>query len=367
MIKEIADTRLFFDLCRIATGQSTALSAVPDTRKWRELYEEARRQTLTGVLFAAVERLPGRQRPPRTVLLPWYADTLQLETLNRQSDHIAVAITRRLKELGLRSVLLKGQGVARLYPKPTQRTPGDADIWVEGPRVEVLSRLARVGKVGHITYHHADWWLNADTEAEIHSRPTWMYSPRLNARLQRWFTAESARQFGGKILTIASAGNETVGTVVVPTAAFNLVFLLVHLLRHTFTEGVGLRQLMDYYYTLTLPLSDTQREEALTMIKQLGLASFAGAVMHVEERVFGLPHEAMLTEPRPREGELLLADVMRGGNFGRHSGGHGLTTRLTRVWNLALLCPEEFLFTLPFKVWHSGWRLIAAWRLYTLQ
>lgn len=358
-----ATSLLFLDLCRVATGRDTALSAAPRAGEWRDLYAEARRQTLAGVLFPAVERLPESQRPPRSVLLPWYAETVRLEALNRQADLAAVTVTRRLAELGLRGVLLKGQGVARLYPRPALRAPGDVDIWVEGPRLETLGRLARVGKVGHVTYHHADWLSSGGAEAEVHSRPTWMYSPRLNARLRRWLAAEAPRQFGGESLRLVDAGG-TVGEVTVPTAAFNLVFLLVHLFRHTLTEGVGLRQLMDYYYALMLPLSATGRAGALAVIERLGLAVFAGAVMHVEERVFGLPREAMLTAPRPREGELLLADVMRGGNFGRYHGGtHGPAGRLVRVWRLARLCPEEALFALPFKVWHAGWRLAAAWRL----
>lgn len=359
----MGDARLFFDLCRVAIGRDAALSAAPGADEWRELYAEARRQTLAGVLFPAVERLPESQRPPRAILLPWYAETLRLEALNRQADLAAVTVTRRLAGLGLRGVLLKGQGVARLYPRPALRAPGDVDVWVEGARLETLGRLARTGKVGHVTYHHADWRSSGGAEAEVHSRPTWMYSPRLNARLRRWLAAEASRQFGGESLQLAGAGG-TVGEVTVPTAAFNLVFLLVHLFRHTLTEGVGLRQLMDYYYALMLPLSATGRAGALAVIERLGLAGFAGAVMHVEKRVFGLPREAMLTEPRPREGELLLADVMRGGNFGRYYGGvHGPAGRLARVWRLARLCPEEALFAIPFKVWHAGWRLVAAWRL----
>lgn len=350
---------LFFDLIQVATGQLDSLPVAPDETGWERLLGEARRQALQGVLFAAIERLPHEQRPPRGVLLTWYGEARRIEADNARLDRAAVEISQRLQQAGLRSVVLKGQGVARLYPRPELRVCGDIDIWIEGQRWSVLRRLGHMGRIDGITYHHADWHCLQGVEVEAHNRPTWMYSPRLNYCLQRWFAEQSPRQFSSVPLALGE-----VGKITVPSTVFNLVYLLVHLFRHTLFEGVGLRQLMDYYYALSQPIAASERAEAVTMIRRLGLLSFAGAVMHIEQRVFGLSRERMITPPRTTEGERLLADVMHGGNFGHYSEAPaGRFTRIQRVARFTRRYPEEALWALPFKLWHLGWRAVATFRI----
>lgn len=40
------------------------------------------------------------------------------------------------------------------------------------------------------------------------------------------------------------------GEITVPTLSFNVIYILSHLYRHVFTEGIGLRQLLDYYFVI---------------------------------------------------------------------------------------------------------------------
>lgn len=85
-----------------------------------------------------------------------------------------------------------------------------------------------------------------------------------------------------------------------PTAAFNRVYILVHIYRHLFGEGIGLRQLMDYYYVLRQGCTEQEREATVNVLKDLGMWRFVGAVMYVMQEVFGLPQENMLAEPDER-------------------------------------------------------------------
>jgi hypothetical protein len=43
---------------------------------------------------------------------------------------------------------------------------------------------------------------------------------------------------------------ECAGNVDVPTAEFNAVFQMAHIMMHFFIEGIGLRHFVDYYYVL---------------------------------------------------------------------------------------------------------------------
>ena len=110
------------------------------------------------------------------------------------------------------------------------------------------------------------------------------------------------------------------GEITVPTTSFNVIYILSHLYRHVFTEGIGLRQLIDYYFVLVK--SEEGRVKNLTALqrelKYLGLWKFAGAVMYVLHETLGLPEAKMIAPIDVNEGRFLLAEIMQGGNFGQY-------------------------------------------------
>lgn len=77
---------------------------------------------------------------------------------------------------------------------------------------------------------------------EAHFRPLFLDSPLRNHRLQGWFQLNE--QFG--------VHDAKIGDCVIPTpiVSFNAVYQLCHIYRHLFDEGIGLRQLLDYYFVL---------------------------------------------------------------------------------------------------------------------
>ena len=100
------------------------------------------------------------------------------------------------------------------------------------------------------------------TAIEVHFTPSYMFFPIHNSRMQKW------------------------------------------LYRHVFTEGIGLRQLIDYYFVLVK--SEERRVKNLTALqrelKYLGLWKFAGAVMYVLHEALGLPEAKMIAPIDVNEG-----------------------------------------------------------------
>ena len=137
--------------------------------------------------------------------------------------------------------------------------------------------------------------------------PTWMYSPFADRRLQRFFREEAR-------------WDETVpgGGFHVPSERLNLVFVLLHIYRHFFTEGVGLRQLLDYFFVLRNCSDASERQHVMSVLKSLGVARFTAAVMWVLAMCFRLEEEYMLCPPDEVEGRFLLIEVMKAGNFGQY-------------------------------------------------
>lgn len=344
-------TKAFFDLIAISTGRKGTLDEVPSREEWSEVFEIARKQTLLGPLSVALDKLDGEFRAPLAVYSRWM---LAVESIRKRNE-TTVSVTRRLCERfakdGFRFCVLKGSGLAVLYPIPGLRQCGDVDLWVEGGIGRVLPYLRSHCKVRGVVYHHCEIPSVEGVPVEIHFTPTWFNNFALDRRLQKWLCANAERQFSN---TDPDLGFP------VPTTAFNSFFCLVHLLRHFLFEGIGLRQLMDYHYVL-LSLSGPERFEARNIIRSFGLERFSSAVTYVLQKVFGLDDGHFLSEPDCVLGEEVLKEVMIAGNFGIFDARNttkksdpffkrafGRMTRLVRYFKF---CPVEVMSAPAFKLW----------------
>ena len=575
---------MFFELIRIAIGQQERLRSTPTAEEWKEVYDLAQRQTLTGIAFCGVQRLPEEQRPPRHLLMKWYMAAEQIRRKNEQMDRRTLAVANKFAEEGFPGVVLKGQGVAQLYrveqienskskiedchPEgdarenenenlgigkfsifnsqfsiKEYRTPGDIDIWLFGERKDILRYVRRHVPDCKPVYHHVDFPVIEGLPIEVHFTPSWMNSPFTNRRLQRWFKrttvnvergtelnsqltidnsqftihnsaaqreqsqiylsyAEPARNLDTKYhnsqFTISSGaavnvergtGNAdvelqvkvplarliavsrlvksckqrlkhtkcavkvarrrlratksllytlttqrsesniclhniaeqasglkcetfinskqnqplaelenqqsmtainqrpggainraehfnrsgasltgTVGASIIPTPtlAFNRVYILVHIYRHLFHEGIGLRQLLDYYFVLHQGFTEEERTETMRTLRSLRMQRFTAAVMWVLQEVFAMDDRYLLTDPNEEEGRFLLSEIMLAGNFGHYDVR---IKRSAKVTEWGLFCrrvgrnlrflrsyPSEVLWSPFFKLWHAVFR-----------
>lgn len=327
------------------------------------MFRMAGEQTLVGILFAGIERLPSELRPPKDTIFRWYAASEKIRLLNERLNQRASEITAHFRQEGFRSCILKGQGLAQLYPNPQLRTPGDIDLWLDGSRQNVLRHCRKRFPSAEVRYHHMHFPIFKDAEVEIHFTPSWMNNPADNCRLQRFFKSESHRQMSHAIRL-----RPTDGTIAVPTADFNRIYILLHIYRHLLGEGIGLRQLMDYYYVLSQGFTEDERQATLHRLRQLHMLRFAAAVMHVMKEVFGMEDKFLLLPPDAKAGAQLIDEVMRAGNFGKYdqridrrkhaSAFHRFKSSIRRNAHFLRHYPLEVLWDPPFKLWLFGWRYL---------
>lgn len=350
---------LFFDLIKCGMGKCDCLSRVPGAVEWGELFEIAKKQTLVGIAFAGIERLPQVQRPPKDILLQWYKMCMLIKKSNADLNRKCAAVSEKFRSEGFENCILKGQGLAQLYPDPSLRTPGDIDIWLEGGDKKVIGYVRKYFPRCKPTYHHVDFPISSDLEIEIHYRPSWTYNPFVNKRLQRFFLSLECEQFNNYVTTPE-------GCFPVPTMLFNRVYILLHIYRHLFFEGIGLRQILDYYYVLQQGMTDDERVELVSVLKRLKLMRFAGALVYVMQKVFGLEEKYAFVKPNARLGEFLLKEVMIAGNFGKYDHRYSLgehkysfnraVETMKRNMTLITRFPSEILWSSYFKTWHYFWR-----------
>lgn len=328
---------------------------------WDDFYRFAKKQALSGVVFEGIQRLPRESAPCQNLLMTWFGQSQRIRNRNILLNRASAYIYNKVRREGLRCCILKGQGNALMYPNPYSRTPGDVDVWVNEDR-EKIRKFARLlaDTIGEESINHIELTVNG-IAVELHSTPAIMNNPVHNRRLQRWLMENADLQCGNMVALPDETGN-----VAVPTTAFNAVYQLFHLYHHYFYEGVGLRQIIDYYFVVCgLSHEDTDLAVLEHELKSLGLWKFAGAVMYVLHEVMGLTAGLMIAPMDEKRGKMLLDEILRGGNFGQyapvgHLGkgalGHNVQ-RLCRDLRLALCYPGEALSEPLFRIGHYFWRL----------
>lgn len=358
-MQERSVTELFFALIRCGIDKGDKLPYTPTDEAWNELFEIAKKQTMIGIAFAGIERIPQEQRPPRSIILKWFTHCEVIKKKNTELNKRCAIISEKFRSEGFRNCILKGQGLATLYPNPQLRMSGDIDIWLEGGSEKILAYVRKFTPDVKPVYHHVDFPIAKDAEIEIHFTPTWMYSPINNKRLQKYINANADAQFENFTKT-------TEGSFSAPTAAFNRIYILLHIYRHLFQEGIGLRQILDYYFVLSQGITEEERTETLKTLKHLGLQRFAAATMYVLQTIFHLDEKHLLLPANSKDGQFLLNEIMAAGNFGHHDSRYNIVDKeheaahflnsMRRILRLTTRYTSETLWSPYFKIWHYFWR-----------
>ena len=237
--------KIFFDFLRFIVGSA---KEIPDSLKeadWKELYAIAKKQCLVGVLFDGIKKLPAEHvGMKKELLLQWMAESQMLEKANVRLNDAAIQVSEWFRKKGFRTCILKGQGNALMYPNPYSRTPGDIDIWVEGGDKRVISFVRSISPHEKACYHHIEFPSYKGVEVEVHYRPSFLLCFWHDRKLQKYYEREKEEQFSHRVML----GEQ--GEIAIPTVEFNLIFQLTHIYAHLMNEGIGLRQLVDYYYVL---------------------------------------------------------------------------------------------------------------------
>ena len=447
--------KIFFDFLRFCIGSAKEIPGSLKEADWKELYAIAQKQCLVGVLFDGIKKLPTEHvGMEKELLLQWMAESQMLEKANVRLNDAAIQVSEWFQKKGFRTCILKGQGNALMYPNPYSRTPGDIDIWVEGGDKRVISFVRSISPHEKACYHHIEFPSYKGVEVEVHYRPSFLLCFWHNRKLQKYYERVKEEQFSHRVML----GEQ--GEIAIPTVEFNLIFQLTHIYAHLMNEGIGLRQLLDYYYVLcdfykvyqksskitpslfTIKEGSTSYPDPLTLrgeggnrptrcseplrskdggpskvspdcagwdrrgvsgdtgsvscssgssitsvssafttdssastaldvvqreLKYLGLWKFAGAVMFVLHEVLGLAEDKMIVPIDEKRGRLLLAEILDGGNFGRHFTKYARFTHQSmrkkyflKIWrnmHFVRYYPAEALCEPLFRTWHFFWRM----------
>ena len=225
------------------------MSRVIAGMNWQALYSFASKQALLGLCFDGIERL-GEEYPEelrlnpigRELLMTWMGKAQQIRRQNMKVNVVASKLFSMLREDGFRCCILKGQGNALMYSNAYSRNPGDIDVWVNASREQITEYAKTHFEIGNdIRFQHLETSMDG-VPVELHFFPCTMNNPIYHVRLQKWFKRNADLQCSNVVSL-----PDGIGEIAIPTTAFNVIYQLTHLYHHFFDEGIGMRQIIDYF------------------------------------------------------------------------------------------------------------------------
>ncbi|MBQ4222666.1 MAG: nucleotidyltransferase family protein [Prevotella sp.] len=339
---------------------------------WHDLLEFAIKQTIQGVFGRTILMQDGKMhkedfkgnKPTDDDVMEWVFEMHRLRKENETLFKRADKACEWFLENGFPNCILKGQGNALMYPDPYARVPGDIDIWLDGGREKILDFTTKYYNRPY-TSIHVDFPMFADAGVEVHFRPSYMLNLFIDKELVKYFDEVKASQFCNETRTPDGKYK-----FFIPTNDFNVFYQMLHLYRHVVKEGIGLRQIIDYYYLLRKCKADgmgeKEKENFTRLIKKFKMKRFTGAIMYIVHQVFGLPEEYLLFPPDKKEGEFMLSEVLLMGNFGKAetrkaaletAEGHFKRFLIYEGYNMRLL--KHYPYEVIWRPWHD---IKASWK-----
>lgn len=405
---------LFFELIRVAIGKQDSLSRTPSAKEWKHLFKIAERQRLLGICFYGVKKVASPKYNndddydydrnattiPGDLYDYWLGTAALIQQQNQKVNRQCVEVCNKLQDAGFKCSILKGQGIAQLYNEGRRtkderqdesnflgmfRQSGDIDVWVDGGMKKAMAWAKKEYGYVEFDYINAHLPMYKDTEVELHWRVSMMTSLFKNKKLQQWL-----EEHKNELLKTTVILPNRVGNIPVPSLAFNSFYILLHCYNHMFSEGVGLRQVMDYFFVLQeYEKSEEYRvksEELVDLLRQFGMLKFAKAMMWVLKHVFeenNVDEERrtknedtkdnwrerypwMIVEPDEKEGRFLLKELMLNGNFGHYDKRikkisknkkiQAVMSRTQHNLHVATHYPSEFFWPPIWLAYHFFWK-----------
>ena len=281
------------------------------------LLQLAEEQSVVGLVAAGIEHVTDR-KPQKKDVLQFIGRTVQLEQRNQAMNYFIGVIVEKMREAGVYTLLVKGQGVAQCYERPLWRSCGDVDFLLDEENFDkalsFLTPLAQsVDREESYSRHIGmtiDPWV-----VELHGSLLCGLSSRMDREIDE---IQVDCFVGGNIRSWKNGDTD----VILPGVDNDILFIFTHFLKHFYKGGIGLRQICDWCRLLW-----TYREQIDVSLLEKRLHSMG---LMSEWKAFGafameylcMPEDAMplysADAKWKRKAARICSFIMEVGNFGHN-------------------------------------------------
>ena len=277
-----------------------------------DMLREARAQT---VFLPAFSTLKDRLREQNPAAYLRQQEVFLGEIIGNTNNFMEHGELHRLMtENHIRYCTLKGMASAYYYPEASLRTMGDVDYLV---READFERAKKAVLSAGFAVDHGD---TADSKHIAFKR-----APKSIWEQHRSFDTPGGavgEQIAKEIDTVIETAVPITldgAACMIPDAYHHGLIMLLHVISHLTSEGIGLRHLCDWAVFAERLDSEEFVRLFESKLRQFGLWRFAQILTLVSEAYLGISHKAWADNAEISEQFLaeVMEDILRGGNFGR--------------------------------------------------
>lgn len=259
-------------------------------KDWNAVYDLAMTQGLTGIVFSAIERLPKMQMPPMDVLMDWLGQVEYMRTNYAKYAKIVCSFCDKMREAGIKAMVMKGYGCSLNYPIPSVRPCGDIDIFLMecGKKCDfhkgnkLIQDLLGLRLFSHGNHHSIFKYNgfiveNHQTVLDINSHKSNLY---LNTLLEE--AAKECRE-------VEIDGKK----IYLPSMRFNTIHLLRHMASDFATFTTSLRHVIDW--ATFIKQNDVDWQYVQEVAKEANMINFLDVINSICAYYLGYPSDMFPT------------------------------------------------------------------------
>ena len=230
---------------------------------WTQMFKMAARQGLLAIAWDALEKLQAEhgglcRGMSRETKIRWALSIKNIEKVHLRQREALKELAGIFAESGMRVMVLKGLGLAEMYPRPEHRECGDLDIYLFGDFEKGNEVMRKMGiAVEYDGTKHSKFYYKG-IPVENHKNFLNVTTTRVDKDLERELM---------RILQEQKCGTLDLGgiTVDVPPPDFQMIFLTRHAITHFLASGLVLRHLYDFgiFYSAHAQEVDLDRIEKI--------------------------------------------------------------------------------------------------------
>lgn len=314
---------------------------------WDEIGRLSMQQTVGALAFDAALKLPSELRPPKEWIIKAYTFIERNRSTHSILDKVVAEVPSKLKEAGIKPILLKGQAYARAYPDHTLRQCGDIDLYVgENHYHNAYIASKRYGWESEEQFDpkvkHYGCYSNG-VRIELHRIAGQLPMSSDNQRFQEW-SHDQLRN--GRKISIEGVDID------LPTPIFDVIFVFMHMYLHFINGGIGLRQVCDWVMILHAHYKDINVTELEKLLRKFHLLRGWRLFTPIAVGYLGLSESEcpLYSQKYVKDAENILSFILKEGNFGRAS---------QRKYNR----PKGYIAGKLYSFYHHSRKQISKWSI----
>lgn len=260
-------------------------------QQWRDVMALAERQGVAAIAFDGVQKLhdaygkkikTAGETPAEW--MQWVFECTGMMTLYEQRSQQQQKVIEELAEIwgheGIQMMVFKGQANAPFYPVPNHRATGDIDCWLFG-EAEKGDEIAKAhgADVSFDWYRHSKIAYSGET-IENHRVMSHTHGSKKKQEMERELQLMLQSE---RLMFIDGCGK-----AMMPSPQFNACFLTYHGLHHFTSEGLRMKQVLDWAVFLKKQQEDVDWEAFDAFCGRYSLGRFAAVMNYIASEYLGV-------------------------------------------------------------------------------